>query len=113
MADDLQQRMAQLQMPQAGGKPGYLFGCIPLDWNANGGLAMQSCSPFAKNIPALGGGTGKAGGMGDKFLNACMQAADQLREINKGSPIVYGGDIQSAGGGGLGNMGRGGGFEIT
>ncbi len=118
MSDPIQQQSAQQmqQLAQAmGGKPGFIitpFGPISMDWNVSGPFAMQSCSPLAKNVPALGQGTGKAGGLGDKFLQACMQAGEQLREINRSTPIVVGGDIQNAGGGGLGGFGRGGGFEL-
>ncbi len=65
-APDITQQLLQMQSminsSQGGGKRAFLFGVIPLDWEANAPFAMQSLSPIAKNIPAAFGGTGKSGG---------------------------------------------------
>ena len=112
MADPMQQQAAQQmqQLSQAmGGKPSYLFGIIPLDWSAGGGLGMQSCSPFAKNIPAMGGGTGKAGGLGDKFLQACMSVGDDFKKVAAEAGVMYSGNVTNgAPTSGLGGVGLGG-----
>lgn len=116
---DFSQITQQMEREKAamGNKPGYILtplGPIAMEVNVGSGLGLQGKGLNLSNSMIFKAATtGKAGGLGEKFLNACMQAADQVREINKGSPIVYGGDVQSAGGSGLGNFGRGGGFEIT
>lgn len=86
------ERMAR-EAAAMGNKPGYLFGVIPLDWNASAPFAMQSCSPVAKNIPSLMPGSGKAGGLGDKFLQACMGVSEDLKKVASSAGVMYSGEV--------------------
>ncbi len=94
MADDVLQRMAQQQqaMSQAmGGKPGFI-GPFPLTWDATGGMKMESCGIGSKMIVQFGG-TGKAGGMADKFLQAIQRSVDEVRQCGQQAGVMYSGDL--------------------
>lgn len=120
MADELQQmalQQNQRMMQAMGNKPAFLFGVIPLDWNAAGPFSMQSVSPMQKMV-VTGLSTGKSGGAGDKFLQACMAARDEFGKMAAECKVMYdgptpGGSIHTGGGHGLGGMGMGGGQELA
>ncbi len=96
-APDITQQLLQMQSminsSQGGGKRAFLFGVIPLDWEANAPFAMQSLSPIAKNIPAAFGGTGKSGGLADKFLQAIASIPEDLRKRASEAGVMYSGPL--------------------
>jgi hypothetical protein len=61
------------------GKPAFLFGLIPLEANCGAGFSMQTCGIGTKPIVQFGG-TGRAGGLADKFLQAVQAAGDDIRQ---------------------------------
>ena len=86
----LQQQAAGMNR---GGKPAFLFGVIPLECNVGGGMSMQSAAPLGKNIATLFQGTGKAGGLGDKFLQAFQGAAEDFRKCAQNANVMYSGNV--------------------
>ena len=73
-------------------KPGFL-GPFPLTWGGNSGLGLAAAAPFGKPIPGLFKGTGKEGGLGDKFLKAMMAASDEIRQMAGQAGIMYDGPM--------------------
>lgn len=101
MADDFMQnliRMSALQNAAMGGegKPAYLFGWIPLKMECSAPFSLTSVSPLSKPIPAVMAGTGKAGCLGDKFLQACMAIPDELKKIAAEGKAIYDGPVIGA-----------------
>lgn len=97
------------QMSQSSGNK-FACGWLPLgDVNAFAGLGLANCAPFGKNIPALFAGTGKPGCLGDKFLQAVMQASDQVKQCAQQAGVMYAGEVTrgSSVSSGLGSSGGG------
>lgn len=89
MADDIFQRIAQMQAMQGGANaPGRLMTMLP-------DVQIQSLSlqplGFGKNIPSLLQGRGKPGGLGDKFLQAIMAVPDELRQKAAEAGVIHSG----------------------
>ncbi len=76
-----------------GGKPGFI-GPFPLTWDVTGGMKMESCGLATKPIVQFGG-TGKAGGLADKFLQAVQRSVDECRQAAQGAGVMYAGDVPS------------------
>ena len=117
MTVDVMQQLLQNQSliaaSQSGGKRAYLFGIIPMDMETAGGLGMQSCSPFAKNVPTLFQGTGKQNSIADKILQAFASIPEDLRKRASEAGVMYSGDLPSgslpgSAGGGFASMAGGG-----
>lgn len=95
MADQLQQMAAQQmqQLAQAmGNKPSFLFGVIPLEWNGQGPFALQTVGIGSKPIVQMQG-TGKAGGLGDKFLQACAGSLEDFKKCAADAGVMYAGNV--------------------
>ena len=58
-------------------------------------MALPSAAPLAKSIPALISGSGKSGGLADKFLQAVMSIPDDLRGRAQQAGVMYSGDLPS------------------
>lgn len=123
MADggpDIQQQLLAMQSlinsSASNGKPSFLFGVIPLDWQAGGSLSMQSLSPFAKNVPTIFNGTGgKPGGIAAKFLEAIQSIPEDLRKRAQEAGVMYAGNITNGDGmpqGGSGISAPSSGYEV-
>jgi hypothetical protein len=74
------------------GKPAYFCGFIPVEWNSSGVFALQTCG-IGKNPICQFPGTGKPGGLADKFLQACVAAGDDIRQRAKEAGVMYSGNV--------------------
>lgn len=96
-APDITQQLLQMQSlinaSRGNGKPSFAFGVLPMEWNAVGGLGAQALAPLGKNVPTLMQGTGKAGGMGDKLLQAMAAITEDCKKIAQGAGVMYSGNV--------------------
>lgn len=122
MADDLAQQLIQMQAminsAASGGKPSFLFGVIPLDWDSSGSMALKALSPLDKPIAPLLRGPGKQGGIADKFLNAIASIPEDLRKRASEAGVMYAGAITAGdgmpqGGSGISAPSVGGGYDLA
>ena len=74
-------QMMQAEQEARGGKPSYLFGIFPMDWNIQA-FSIQSVFAFMSNpvVKQAIVNVGKSGGLGDKLFSAIQKAADQIRQ---------------------------------
>lgn len=97
--------MQQAANQAMGGRPGFL-GPFPMTWDATGGFKMESCGIGSKPIVQFGG-TGKSGGVADKFLQAVQRSVDECRQAAQSAGVMYAGEQASAPS--RANIGHGGG----
>ena len=89
-----------------GGKPLYILGLIPLDFNAVGQFALQAAAPLGKPIPSLLQPIGKSGSIADKLLQAIQNIPDDLKSKLSNAGILHQGTGSPHVDHGLGGMGR-------
>ena len=89
--EQFMQREAQARSCGSG-KPAYFCGFIPVEWNSSGVFALQTCGIGSKPIVQFGG-TGRAGGLGDKLMQAFQAAGDEIRQRAKEAGVMYSGNV--------------------
>lgn len=97
MVDDLHTKLHQMQQAASAGKqPGAILAILPPEINMVSQLKLEQAALFSKQIlPGSGIPCGKAGGLGDKFLQAVQRSADEIKQCGAQAHVMYAGDVPS------------------